>query len=225
MPAVYPHVASMLDEIHTIFNSKDGEHLEVTCADFNTPRVKSPNSRRIDNSHRRLTVLKYMCAQIQWQLKHSRFWDMRSAQIFHITLTLLFLSLAKSVLYFHAQRLMIQIFDVPHGSWQSHIGIPNHNTTNDDVIKWKHFPRYWPFVRGIHRSPVISPHKGQWRGALIFSLICVWANGWVNNREAGDLTRYRAHYDVTTMITYSAMSMEHHKDDLWQIHMDTEDIF
>ena len=44
---------------------------------------------------------------------------------------------------------------------------------HDDVIKWKHFPRYWPFVRGIHRSPVNSPHKGQWRGALMFSLICV----------------------------------------------------
>ena len=43
---------------------------------------------------------------------------------------------------------------------------------HDDVIKWKHFPRYWPFVRGIHRSPVNSPHKGQWRGALLFSLIC-----------------------------------------------------
>ena len=25
---------------------------------------------------------------------------------------------------------------------------------HDDVIKWKHFPRYWPIVRGIHRSPV-----------------------------------------------------------------------
>ena len=50
---------------------------------------------------------------------------------------------------------------------------------HDDVIKWKHFPRYWPFVRGIHRSPVNSPHKGQWHGALIFSLICAWINGWV----------------------------------------------
>ena len=40
---------------------------------------------------------------------------------------------------------------------------------HDDVIKWKHYPRYWPFVRGIHRSPVNSPHKGQWRGALMFS--------------------------------------------------------
>ena len=70
---------------------------------------------------------------------------------------------------------------------------------HDDVIKWKHFSRNWPFVRGIHRSPVNSPHKGQWRGALMFSLIWVWINGWVNNREAGDLRHYRAHYDVIVM--------------------------
>ena len=68
-----------------------------------------------------------------------------------------------------------------------------------DVIKWKHFPRYWPFVRGIHRSTVNSQHKGQWRRALMFSLICVWLNGWVYNRDAGDLRHYRAHYDVTAM--------------------------
>ena len=43
-------------------------------------------------------------------------------------------------------------------------------------------------------------HKGQWRGALIFSLICVWINGWVNNREAGDLRRYRGHYDVNVIL-------------------------
>ena len=53
---------------------------------------------------------------------------------------------------------------------------------HDDVIKWKHFPRNWPFVRAIHRSPVNCPHKGRWRGALMFSLICVWINNWVNNR-------------------------------------------
>ena len=70
---------------------------------------------------------------------------------------------------------------------------------HDDVIKWKHFPRYWPFVRGIHWSPVNSPHKGQRRGALTFSLICAWINGWINNREAGDLRRNRAHYDVIVM--------------------------
>ena len=76
----------------------------------------------------------------------------------------------------------------------------------DDVIKWKHFPRYWPFVRGIHRSPVNSPHKGQWRGALMFSFICVWINGWVNNHEAGDLRRYHAHYDVTVMIYHQGVT-------------------
>ena len=48
-------------------------------------------------------------------------------------------------------------------------------------------------------SPVNSPHKGQWRGALMFSLICIWINDWVNNREASDLRRYRAHYDVIVM--------------------------
>ena len=79
----------------------------------------------------------------------------------------------------------------------------SHCSRHDDVIKWKHIPRYWPFVRGpfvrgIHRSPVNSPHKGQWRGALMFSLICPWINGWVNNREA-DLRRHRAHYDVIVM--------------------------
>ena len=43
-------------------------------------------------------------------------------------------------------------------------------------------------------------HKGQWRGALMFSLICAWINGWVNNRGAGDLRHHRAHYDVAEMI-------------------------
>ena len=80
--------------------------------------------------------------------------------------------------------------------WLYHLIIVEH----DDVIKWKHFPRYWPIVRGIHRSPVNSPHKGQWRGALMFSLNCVWINGWINNRDAGDLRRHRAHYDVIVMI-------------------------
>ena len=80
-------------------------------------------------------------------------------------------------------------------AWDESHAVESH----DDVIKWKHFPRYWSFVRGIHRSPANSPHKGQRRGALMFSLIFVWINGWVNNREAGDFRRYRAHYDVIVM--------------------------
>ena len=43
-------------------------------------------------------------------------------------------------------------------------------------------------------------HKGQWRAALMFSLICARINGWVNNREAGDLRRHCAHYDITVML-------------------------
>ena len=57
---------------------------------------------------------------------------------------------------------------------------------------------------GEFTGPVNSPHKGQWRGAVMFSLICVWINGWVNNHEAGDLRRYRAHYDVRVMVRRTA---------------------
>ena len=65
---------------------------------------------------------------------------------------------------------------------------------------WRHqmetFSTSLAFVRGIHRSLVNSPHKGQWRRVLMFSLICAWINGWANHRGAGDFRRHRAHYDV-----------------------------
>ena len=56
-----------------------------------------------------------------------------------------------------------------------------------------------PIVREIHRSPVNSPHKSQGRGPLMLSLICACMNDRVNDREADDLRRHRAHYDVTVM--------------------------
>ena len=71
--------------------------------------------------------------------------------------------------------------------------------SHDDVIKWKHFPRYWLFVRGIHRWPVDSPHEGQRRGALTFSLICAWTNSWANNWYADDLKNHCAYYGVTVV--------------------------
>ena len=85
------------------------------------------------------------------------------------------------------------------------LNVTHYFLNHDDVIKWKHFPRYWPFVLGIHRSLVNSPHKGQWREALIFSLICVWNNSWVNNGDAGDLRHNRVHFDVivTPMVNKS----------------------
>ena len=75
---------------------------------------------------------------------------------------------------------------------------------HDDVIKWRHFPPYWPFVQGIYRLPVYVPHKGQCRGALMFSLTCAWINGWANNREAGDLRRHRAHCVVTIKAVFNS---------------------
>ena len=79
-------------------------------------------------------------------------------------------------------------------------GWAENSNSHDDVIKWKHFSLYWPFVRGIHLSSVDSPQKGQWRRALMFSLICAWTNGWANNHDAGDLRCHRAHYDVILML-------------------------
>ena len=68
-------------------------------------------------------------------------------------------------------------------TWLEYVFQPS-EARHDDVIKWNHLPRYWPFVKGIHRSKVDSPCKGQWRSVLIFSLICAWTNGWANNGDA-----------------------------------------
>ena len=62
--------------------------------------------------------------------------------------------------------------------------------------------------------PVNSPHKGQWRGALMFSLIFAWIKDWVNNREAGDLGCHRGHYDINVMMT-SMATMWH--DPSWNV--------
>ena len=59
--------------------------------------------------------------------------------------------------------------------------------TLNDFPWWrqtKTFSRYWPFVRGIYRSPVNCPHEVQWHWALMFNLICAWTNGWANTRDA-----------------------------------------
>ena len=78
-----------------------------------------------------------------------------------------------------------------------------------DVLKlcifpwWRHqmetFSALLASCAGNSPVPVNFPHKGQWRAALMFALICVWINAWINNRKAGDLRRYCAHYDVIVM--------------------------
>ena len=68
---------------------------------------------------------------------------------------------------------------------------------------WRHqmekFSALLALCAGNSPVPVNSPHKGQWRGALMFILICARINDWVNNREAGDLRRLLDHYDVSVM--------------------------
>ena len=72
---------------------------------------------------------------------------------------------------------------------------------------WRHqmetFSASLAICGGIHRSPVNSLHKGQWRGASMLSLIRAPINGWVNNGEAGDLRHHRDHYEVTVMHPWS----------------------
>ena len=88
-----------------------------------------------------------------------------------------------------------------------------HNNTNPCQHKlslswWRHqmeiFSTLLTLCEG--NSPITGefPHKGQWHRALMFPLICVWINGWVNNRETGDLRRNSAHYDVIVMVSNCA---------------------
>ena len=84
---------------------------------------------------------------------------------------------------------------------------------HDDVIKWKHFPRYWPFVRGIHRSPVNSPHKGQWHGAFVFFDLRLnkWLSkqywGWWFEKLSRPLWRHRNGKVMTSTISTCAVIM------------------
>ena len=71
------------------------------------------------------------------------------------------------------------------------------------VTWWRHqmetFSALLAIWEGNSQVPVNSPHKGQWRGTLMFSLICARINCWVSNGEAGDLRHHGAHYYVIVM--------------------------
>ena len=78
-----------------------------------------------------------------------------------------------------------------------------HQPPETNYTWWRHqmetFSALLALCAGNSPVPLNSPHKGQWRGALMFSLIYAWINDWVNNREAGDLRRHLVHYDVIVM--------------------------
>ena len=98
------------------------------------------------------------------------------------------------------QSMLFLNHDAP--AWQNFIIICRLFTVC--VISWwRHqmetFSALLALCAGNSPVPVNSPHKGQWRGSLKFSLIYAWINDWINNREAGDLRRHCGHYDVIVM--------------------------
>ena len=99
--------------------------------------------------------------------------------------------------------------------WRWRVKCNNQGTTeNDHLSWWRHqmetFSALLAICAGNSPVPVNSPHKGQWRGALMFSLICAWIKDWVNNREAGDLRRHRGHYDVIVMVVTDCTAGSRH---------------
>ena len=88
--------------------------------------------------------------------------------------------------------------------------------SNDDVIKWQHFPRYWFLCGEFTGHRWIPRTKASDTELWCLFFICAWINGWVNNREAGDLRRHRAHYDVTAMEDYESWMKRHVVHDNWR---------
>ena len=76
---------------------------------------------------------------------------------------------------------------------------------HDDVIKWKHFPRYWPFVRGIHRWPMDSPHKASdaERWCLFYRRLNKWLSkqswGWWFETPSRSLWRHRNGFAIVVV--------------------------
>ena len=104
----------------------------------------------------------------------------------------------------------ISLLVFPHSqSWISIIQVQVPDKRSTYMSWWRHqmetFSALLAICAGIHRSPVNSPHKCQWSGALTFSLICAWIKGWVNNGEVGDLRHHHVHYDVTVMCSTSCL--------------------
>ena len=98
--------------------------------------------------------------------------------------------------FFSFPACTIPTTDTPYITWENKIWDV---FCHDDVIKWKHFPRNWPLC-GEFTGPGEFPSQRPVTRSLMFTLICVWINGCVNNLEAGDLRRYCTHYGVTVMV-------------------------
>ena len=107
----------------------------------------------------------------------------------------------------NSYTLLVPRLELGHGSWCHGFLLVQISSSHgimywphDDVIKWKHFPRYSPFVRGIQRSPVNSPAQRP-----VAQSFDVFFDPHLNKRLSkqswgwGFLRWHRAHYDVTVV--------------------------
>ena len=89
-----------------------------------------------------------------------------------------------------------------------------HSLTKTFIMKcststwWRHQMETFSALLALCAGPGEFPHKGQWRGTLMFSFICAWVKDWVNNCEPGDLRCHHGHYDVNVMnLPYSCLPL------------------
>ena len=155
-----------------------------------------------------------------WNLVHSTNWyiHIHSANILYITWTIIhayimlttdFRGLPVSLIQFKCFRCH-QTTQVLEYLWENDTFISIQQVYGHALPCWQlqnymmtssngNIFRVTGHLCGEFTGPVNPSHKGQWRGALVFSLICAGMNGWENNRQAGDLRRQHARYDVTVM--------------------------
>ena len=121
-----------------------------------------------------------------------------------------------SNIMFQAQvKHTVTLGECQFGGWDISLcvtcrGVYKVSSKDVDKGRWRHQMETFSALLTICAGN--SPQKGQWRGALMFSLICDWITGWLNNREAGDLRRYRAHYDVTVMAFLHKRNLDHNRN-------------
>ena len=161
------------------------------CPNFAKPYTTRPNRVRsvciIPEMHYAVIILSWLT----YQCRLPEWWISRCCFIKGTTVR---------IQISPANSMPIYWINMSNSAWLKHLAKTFYRF-HDDVIKWKYFPRYLPLVRGIHRPPVNSPHKGQRRWTFKFSLICARINSWVKNRETGDLRCHGTHYDVIVILT------------------------
>ena len=173
-----------------------------------TPNATEVSKKDMGKIYRYLTTVKRhddVIKSLQW--RHNEHDCVSNHQPRHCLLNRLFGRRSKKTSKLRATGLCV-------GNSPGTGEFPAQRASNAENVSiwWRHhvetFPCHWLFVRGNRWSPVDSPHKGQWRGALMFPLICAWTDGWANNRDVGYLRRHGAHYDVTVTTNTSAYFLE-----------------